>query len=223
MVSIETIKEQFDELGIEPSDEVVDRCIEICLNNNIDDPVEFVEQWMAYSVSKLSGAEPTIAYLNEMEANEYTSKARKMGKASSMAGAGPNSLASPRLDSKVSKLTTYRNVDSVEQDVLQMYGCNTPKVAYRSSQKPSLFRAVINFGSMPSFGGDKIKSQNVLPPRVGRQKAPLRSHPLPATITTQTLKAHDRNDAEELVKREEDWWPDRRKSVKFKSFFSWSR
>ncbi|XP_035775815.1 DNA polymerase alpha subunit B-like [Anopheles albimanus] len=127
MVSIETIKEQFDELGIEPSDEVVDRCIEICLNNNIDDPVEFVEQWMAYSVSKLSGAEPTIAYLNEMEANEYTSKARKMGKASSMAGAGPNSLASPRLDSKVSKLTTYRNVDSVEQDVLQMYGCNTPK------------------------------------------------------------------------------------------------
>ncbi|XP_049529438.1 DNA polymerase alpha subunit B [Anopheles darlingi] len=127
MVSIETIKEQFDELGIEPTDEVVDRCIEICLNNNIDDPVEFVEQWMAYSVSKLSGAEPTIAYLNEMEAHEYTSKARKMGKASSMVGAGANSIASPRLESKVSKLTTYRNVDTVEQDVLQMYGCNTPK------------------------------------------------------------------------------------------------
>lgn len=54
--------------------------------------------------------------------------------------------------------------------------CYLNHLAYRSSQKPSLFRAVINFGSMPSFGGDKIKSQNVLPPRVGRQKAPLRSH-----------------------------------------------
>uniref|UniRef100_A0A8W7PEF0 DNA polymerase alpha subunit B N-terminal domain-containing protein n=1 Tax=Anopheles coluzzii TaxID=1518534 RepID=A0A8W7PEF0_ANOCL len=127
MVSIESIREQFDELGIEPSDEVVNKCIEICINNDITDPVEFVEQWMAYSVSKLSGAEPTVAYLNEMEAHEYTSKARKLTKVSSIAATSGSIGTSPRMDSKVSKITTYRNVDSVEQDVLEMYGCITPK------------------------------------------------------------------------------------------------
>uniref|UniRef100_A0A182TAP2 DNA polymerase alpha subunit B N-terminal domain-containing protein n=1 Tax=Anopheles maculatus TaxID=74869 RepID=A0A182TAP2_9DIPT len=130
MVSIETIREQFDELGIEPSDEVVNKCIEICINNDITDPVEFVEQWMAYSVSKLSGAEPTVAYLNEMEAHEYTSKARKVAKVSGALAAAGNS-GTPWKDSKVSKITTYRNVDSVvEQDVLEMYGCITPKVSH---------------------------------------------------------------------------------------------
>uniref|UniRef100_A0A182W367 DNA polymerase alpha subunit B N-terminal domain-containing protein n=1 Tax=Anopheles minimus TaxID=112268 RepID=A0A182W367_9DIPT len=129
MVSIETIREQFDELGIEPSDEVINKCIEICINNDITDPIEFVEQWMAYSVSKLSGAEPTVAYLNEMEAHEYASKAKKATKMSTIAAAVGNIGVSPRMDSKVSKLTTYRNVDSVEQDVLEMYGCITPKIA----------------------------------------------------------------------------------------------
>ncbi|XP_058061397.1 DNA polymerase alpha subunit B [Anopheles bellator] len=129
MVSIETIREQFDELGIEPSDEVVNACITICLNNGINDPVEFVEQWMAYSVSKLGGAEPTVAYLNDMEAHEYTGKARKLGKAATIVGGTASSNATPRIDPKVSKLTTYRNVDSAEQDVLEMYGCVTPKAS----------------------------------------------------------------------------------------------
>ncbi|XP_052869051.1 DNA polymerase alpha subunit B [Anopheles cruzii] len=129
MVSIETIREQFDELGIEPSDEVVNACITICLNNGINDPVEFVEQWMAYSVSKLSGAEPTVAYLNDMEAHEYTGKARKMGKVATIVGGTASSNATARSDPKVSKLTTYRNVDSAEQDVLEMYGCVTPKAS----------------------------------------------------------------------------------------------
>uniref|UniRef100_A0A182IW80 DNA polymerase alpha subunit B N-terminal domain-containing protein n=1 Tax=Anopheles atroparvus TaxID=41427 RepID=A0A182IW80_ANOAO len=128
MVSVETIREQFDELGIEPSDDIINKCIEICINNDINDPVEFVEQWMAYSVSKLGGAEPTVAFLNEMEAHEYTSKTARKVKASSLTGVGLGNIASPRLDSKVSKITTYRNVDSTEQDVLEMYGCITPKM-----------------------------------------------------------------------------------------------
>ncbi|XP_052901958.1 DNA polymerase alpha subunit B [Anopheles moucheti] len=130
MVSIETIREQFDELGIEPSDEVINKCIEICNNNDITDPIEFVEQWMAYSVSKLSGAEPTVAYLSEMEAREYTSKLRKATKLSTAGNVG----ASPRMDTKVSKITTYRNVDSAEQDVLEMYGCITPKTKKSTSR-----------------------------------------------------------------------------------------
>ncbi|KFB44746.1 AGAP004392-PA-like protein [Anopheles sinensis] len=133
MVSIETIREQFDELGIEPSDEIINKCIEICINNDIDDPVEFVEQWMAYSVSKLGGAEPTVAFLNEMEAHEYTSKSSRKAKVSSLAAAPLGIVASPRLDTKVSKITTYRNVDSTEQDVLEMYGCITPKTKKSTS------------------------------------------------------------------------------------------
>ncbi|XP_050079466.1 DNA polymerase alpha subunit B [Anopheles maculipalpis] len=148
MVSIETIREQFDELGIEPSDEVVNKCIEICINNNITDPVEFVEQWMAYSVSKLSGAEPTVAYLNEMEAHEYTSKARKASKLSGIVAAAGNIGASPRMDTKVTKITTYRNVDSVvEQDVLEMYGCVTPK------NKKSVSRSLHNVNTSDSVRG----------------------------------------------------------------------
>ncbi|XP_058118224.1 DNA polymerase alpha subunit B [Anopheles ziemanni] len=133
MVSIETIREQFDELGIEPSDEIINKSIEICINNDINDPVEFVEQWMAYSVSKLGGAEPTVAFLNEMEAHEYTSKSSRKAKVSSLAGVPLGNVASPRLDTKVAKITTYRNVDSTEQDVLEMYGCITPKTKKSTS------------------------------------------------------------------------------------------
>ncbi|XP_053679469.1 DNA polymerase alpha subunit B [Anopheles nili] len=134
MVSVETIREQFDELGIEPTDEVVNKCIEICINNDMDDPVEFVEQWMAYSVSKLSGAEPTVAYLNDMEAYEFTNKSRQVAKLANTIGGSGKLGACPRLDSKMPKITTYRNVDSIEQNVLEMYGCLTPKGKKSSSR-----------------------------------------------------------------------------------------
>jgi hypothetical protein len=48
--------------------------IEICFSQKIDDPVEFVEKWMAYSISKLDGADPTVQYLTEMENSEFLNK-----------------------------------------------------------------------------------------------------------------------------------------------------
>ncbi|XP_055386101.1 DNA polymerase alpha subunit B [Condylostylus longicornis] len=64
------ITEQFEELGIEPSSEILDKCVEICLTHGLSDPVEFVEQWVAYSISNLNGAEPTIPFLIEFERKE---------------------------------------------------------------------------------------------------------------------------------------------------------
>lgn len=74
MINRETICEQFEALGIEPSNPVLDKCIEICIELRIDDPEEFVEQWMAYSVSSLGGAEPTAEYLKQMLRHELNKK-----------------------------------------------------------------------------------------------------------------------------------------------------
>lgn len=76
MVSIESLREQFDEIGLEPSTDVIDKCLEICSRCGVDDPVEFVETWMAYSVSKLGGAEPTVDTLRDMESHEFANKVR---------------------------------------------------------------------------------------------------------------------------------------------------
>ncbi|XP_026478350.1 DNA polymerase alpha subunit B [Ctenocephalides felis] len=70
MVTRETICEQFEALGSVPSDIVLSKCVEICANYGIDDPEQFVEQWMAFSISNLGGAEPTLEYLKQMERKE---------------------------------------------------------------------------------------------------------------------------------------------------------
>lgn len=110
--------------------------IEICLRYDVDDPVEFVEQWMAFSVSKLSGAEPTVEYLREMESHEYSNKVRKVAPAaavSRMRQSAPraNDFAG-RSGTGSGGLTIYSNaeaMDSIENDVLVSYGCITPKVS----------------------------------------------------------------------------------------------
>ncbi|KAL7744353.1 hypothetical protein ACLKA6_001744 [Drosophila palustris] len=61
------LKQQFDEMGVEPSGPVLDKCIELAIAYYIDDATEFVEQWMAFSLSHLQGDEPTIANLGEFE------------------------------------------------------------------------------------------------------------------------------------------------------------
>ncbi|CAG2064557.1 unnamed protein product, partial [Timema podura] len=46
-------------------------CVEICETNCIDEE-EFVETWMAYTVSNLGGADPTVETLTQMERNCLT-------------------------------------------------------------------------------------------------------------------------------------------------------
>jgi len=49
------LKQQFDEMGVEPADSVLERCVELAISYNIHDATEFVEQWMAFSLSHLHG------------------------------------------------------------------------------------------------------------------------------------------------------------------------
>ncbi|KAH8382494.1 hypothetical protein KR009_003889 [Drosophila setifemur] len=61
------IKQQFDEMGVEPAEAVLDRCVELAISYNVDDATEFVEQWMAFSLSHLHGEDPSTDNLGEFE------------------------------------------------------------------------------------------------------------------------------------------------------------
>lgn len=43
----------------------------------IEDPEEFVEQWLAFSLTNLGGKEPSIEYMNDFERKEFLNKAPK--------------------------------------------------------------------------------------------------------------------------------------------------
>ncbi|KAH8278810.1 hypothetical protein KR018_009854 [Drosophila ironensis] len=61
------IRQQFDEMGVEPSGTVLERCVELAITYSVHDATEFVEQWMAFSLSHLHGDEPTTENLGEFE------------------------------------------------------------------------------------------------------------------------------------------------------------
>ncbi|KDR20724.1 DNA polymerase alpha subunit B isoform X2 [Zootermopsis nevadensis] len=74
MVRKETLKEQFSYLGVSNvPEEVLGKCEEICNLNGIDEE-ELVEVWMAFSVSQLRGADPTLDTLVQMERKEFGKK-----------------------------------------------------------------------------------------------------------------------------------------------------
>lgn len=123
MLSKDSLKEQFEELGVDPSEEVLDKCIEICSNNNQDDPVEFVEQWMAFSVSNLNGAEPTVQHLIEMENKEFKNHLSSAVKNDFIVGTSKN-------------LKVYnQDSDEEENNILGAYVCLTPKADKRTVSK----------------------------------------------------------------------------------------
>ncbi|XP_058812050.1 DNA polymerase alpha subunit B [Topomyia yanbarensis] len=176
MVTLESIKEQFDELGIEPSDEVANKCIEICLRNDVDDPVEFVEQWMAFSVSKLNGAEPTLDNLRDMESHEYANKTRRVAAPSAVNRVRQSAVeSSPRAGDLGRNgsgaggsggLVIYNNaeMDSIENDVLGSYGCITPKakkpVSRLHAQTPDRNKAQFSPASYSPISSSKKSDPN---------------------------------------------------------------
>lgn len=92
--------------------------LEICVNCGQDDPVEFVEQWMAFSISHLSGAEPTVQYLIEME-NKVVVKLPKSGFTTKAISSAPST-----------NLKVYNeDSDDEQNDLLGAYVCITPKVS----------------------------------------------------------------------------------------------
>ncbi|KAL7010461.1 hypothetical protein ACKWTF_016953 [Chironomus riparius] len=124
-MNIESLREQFDDLGVDATEQVLERCLEICKTHDLDDPAEFVEKWMAYSISNLNGAEPTIEYLNEMENRQYKNVQRKVLKRSSQ---------------KESRLKIYNqgndeDMNEEENELLGSYVTLTPKNDKKSASR----------------------------------------------------------------------------------------
>jgi hypothetical protein len=104
--------------------------LEICKSHRLDDPVEFVEKWMAYSISNLEGAEPTVQFLLEMENREYKHQNTKSQAIKS------SSSSSKRSAKETSNLRVYNqrdddddDMDEEENELLGSYVCITPKVS----------------------------------------------------------------------------------------------
>lgn len=138
------LKQQFDDMGIEPSQDVVDKCkssvcffylnfyskillqnyfivyifiaaVELCISYHIDDAAEFVEQWLAFSVSHLSGAEPTLEYLNEFERKVFHAKREKDLLAA-------NKRKTNKLPAPISNLSHLNSLAANSSNPLAMYG-----------------------------------------------------------------------------------------------------
>ncbi|KAG5670701.1 hypothetical protein PVAND_000948 [Polypedilum vanderplanki] len=127
-MDIDSLREQFDELGVDASHDVLEKCLEICQSYNLEDPVEFVEKWMAYSISNLDGAEPTVQYLLEMENRLYKNQNMKSQKETSK-----------RSVKETSNLKVYNQgndeMDDDESELLGSYVCITPKNDKKSASR----------------------------------------------------------------------------------------
>lgn len=47
------LKQQFEEMGIEPDKKFLEKAEELCLSYNIDNYTEFVEKYLAFTISKM--------------------------------------------------------------------------------------------------------------------------------------------------------------------------
>ncbi|XP_063703755.1 DNA polymerase alpha subunit B [Culicoides brevitarsis] len=65
------LEEQFDQYGVTITDEIVEKCLELCEEHNISNASEFVENWMAYTINKLNGADPKPSTIEDMVRQEY--------------------------------------------------------------------------------------------------------------------------------------------------------
>uniref|UniRef100_A0A8D8YYD0 DNA polymerase alpha subunit B n=2 Tax=Cacopsylla melanoneura TaxID=428564 RepID=A0A8D8YYD0_9HEMI len=116
----EALQQEFEAFGITVSDEVLDKCVTICMCSNIP-AEEFVETWMAYSLSNLNGADPTIEYINQFERKElkgYTSQNQTKKSSSKTA-------TTPIIYNK-SEANVSSRVESNSDSVLDVYA-TTPK------------------------------------------------------------------------------------------------
>ncbi|KAL0270076.1 UNVERIFIED_CONTAM: hypothetical protein PYX00_007603 [Menopon gallinae] len=107
----------FEEMGVTINEPVLDRCVEICQRYNVLEAEEFVATWMAYSLSKLQGADPTVAYLDKFERDEY----RKKGKENR------NSQNDNRKSSLVIYEARNKEVDVESDSIMKVYDENAAK------------------------------------------------------------------------------------------------
>ncbi|KAF7268054.1 hypothetical protein GWI33_018796 [Rhynchophorus ferrugineus] len=70
MASKEEILGQFQLYNINPTSDVIEKCLSLCVSYNIESE-ELVDQWVAYTSSNLRGEAPTVEHLEKMERKEY--------------------------------------------------------------------------------------------------------------------------------------------------------
>lgn len=90
--------------------------VELCNEYNITDPAEFVERWVAFSLSHLNGADPTLDLLNEMERKEFANRKHIN-----------DSKNKPTPNKQQSNSSNYDNFP--DDDIMDSYGFTTPKVS----------------------------------------------------------------------------------------------
>lgn len=98
--------------------------MDLCINYGVDDPREFVEMYVAHSVSNLNGAEPSIETLPDFERKELTNYKTK---------ASTKNVSKDKHQSKnLDDFESYNSGGMAEEDVddlMDSYMCNTPKVS----------------------------------------------------------------------------------------------
>nr|XP_036212794.1 DNA polymerase alpha subunit B [Bactrocera oleae] len=152
------IKQQFEEMGVEANEDVITKSLELCASYCVDDAAEFVEQWMAFSISNLNGAEPSVENLAEFERKVFQAKrdkelAQANRKRVSYATPSTNTIYAPPVDSNPLAIYGVQDsaviddydvgggdVNSASQDLNddeQMLGsynvCHTPKPKARNA------------------------------------------------------------------------------------------
>lgn len=121
--------------------------LDLCTTYRIDDPVEFVEQWMAFSVSHLGGAEPTLDNLSDLERKELASLSKTTAAAAAAAAtvavgksvaskvhAYESAGGSPRVAKVFGRTagngaTAAALLDDGSEDFMDSYISRTPKVS----------------------------------------------------------------------------------------------
>ncbi|XP_016987416.2 DNA polymerase alpha subunit B [Drosophila rhopaloa] len=141
------LKQQFDEMGVEPAEAVLDRCMELAISYNVHDATEFVEQWMAFSLSHLHGEDPALDNLGDFERKVLQLRKDKMGSKAS-AQKATSYAASSVLEA--SSLATYGVMeddpmidDYVSESVADSSAMHTPKAKKNSGRTSNLKGGVL--------------------------------------------------------------------------------
>ncbi|CAB3248945.1 unnamed protein product [Arctia plantaginis] len=120
MASEELVTEQFQFFGIEVPKEVINKCVSLCEEYNID-AESFIEQWMAFTLNNLNGSAPNLDNLDTFARKEFSKPAAILSnvpcKENGQVGAGRS-------------LTVYgapASVQSEDNEVLSNYMATTPK------------------------------------------------------------------------------------------------
>ncbi|SPP80994.1 DNA polymerase alpha subunit B [Drosophila guanche] len=143
------LKQQFDEIGVEPSDAVLDKCMELAISYGCMDATEFVEQWMAFSLSHLHGDEPTPENLGEFERKVLQLKKEKVGFKTSTQ---KTKTYAPAPVADTSSLSTYGLIeddpmmdDYVSESVTDSSMMHTPKSKKDPSSRSSALKGGVLF------------------------------------------------------------------------------